>query len=392
MVKTTTSVALALVLFSASAFAANEQGSSSEQGSSNGAPFKALTELIEANDARITENASLIAANSSVIASNASSIADLQAEAAQTSDALSALESRISTNETDIASAFAAISEANGNIDALTVNINDLTISVSSSINLLTTEINTLKSTVATLSTSLDTLSDDMTNAVTDLDNAIASNSDDIAVLSAVVTSMDAKMTMACAKILSLESRIDSAEASIDSQADSLSAIDAKIVALDVIVTDLNSSLTNDAITNSDVYFLYLAHPALNISNSSNKLNLYKAKYENGEISSIEIVRTIGTFISEPSLYTIYHDSADKPVYGHNVNDYYSGTEYDGLTERYIFLSHSLTELSDKINNNAQNNDCIRNAANASGGFNSRNNFWTYFCPTETLSTNILAQ
>lgn len=372
MVKTTTTVVLALALLGSSAYAA--------QGSQNGAPFQALTELIEANEVRITDNANLIAANSTAIATNATSITNLEVQAAQTAIALAALESRVTSNETDIASIYDALANVYGDIDALNVNINNLTINVRASINALNIDIDIIKDTISTLSTSLDALRDGVSDAVAELDNAIATNSGDIAVLSAVVTSMDAKLTLTCANILSLNARVDSAQRSIDSQSDALLVIDAKITNIYASIPSL-----------SDIYYLATSHPSGNIGYVGNKIHLMKGTFKDGLLSSVELIKTLGTFISQPTLYSISYSTVDIPVYGHNTNDLYKGTEYEGLSERAMYISHSLQELSVKVNEASLNGECFKYASNYAGSLDNYNSFWTLFCPSNDLDDAITA-
>jgi len=135
------------------------------------------------------------------------------------------------------------------------------------------------------------------------------------------------------------------------------------------------------------IYVLHSDHMSESISNTSNKIKLKKIcqkdkilKYLNSNI--------IGTFANKPSLYNIYYSSEDKPTYGYDKYQHYSGTEYYGLPEQILFASHSKAELISKINQTIEDNSCTRWPANTSGGnLNNNDNFWTYFCPKKDLVT-----
>jgi len=232
MLKIVMTVVLAFALFGSTA-------SLAKQDSTNGAPFQALNELIQANEDRILNNENLILQNATAINVNATSIAALEVQAALTLDAIGVLEARIVVNEGDIVSLKSALVAANGDIAALDTQIADLRVSVDASIDFLTSEIDTLKASIAILTASLDGLRATMVEAVGQLDAAISANSDDLVVLTATVASMDAKITLVNTTILGLIGRIDAAEATIVSQGDAITLINSQISAIAGRVTIL---------------------------------------------------------------------------------------------------------------------------------------------------------
>jgi len=63
----------------------------------------------------------------------------------------------------------------------------------------------------------------------------------------------------------------------------------------------------------------------------------------------------------------------------------YQGTEFEGLSERYMYPSYSIEELANK------STYPVKMASNyANGNLNRNDNFWTNFSPTGSLKNEIL--
>ena len=153
-----------------------------------------------------------------------------------------------------------------------------------------------------------------------------------------------------------------------------------------------SSSITTSNLCNDGydlVYAINTAHPSASLSSSSNKVYINTICQRD---KSVEVIKKnyVGSFTDSPSKYKMYYSSNNRPAYGYDTFDYYSGTEYNGLNERYMYASKTKAELNTKVKNDIYNNDCKRYAANTSGGnLESHSNFWVYFCPKEDLIANL---
>ena len=135
------------------------------------------------------------------------------------------------------------------------------------------------------------------------------------------------------------------------------------------------------------IFALATTHPSGHIYSSGNTIRVVKLKVEPTTYRVLQYtnLRTIGTFMNQPNLYSMWYSDGNRPVYGHSVYWLYQGTEYEGLSERYMYPSASIEELASKLTYPT------KMASNYSGGNLYRHdNFWTNFSPKSPLQDVIL--
>ena len=138
------------------------------------------------------------------------------------------------------------------------------------------------------------------------------------------------------------------------------------------------------------IYSLYFPHPSINIQSSNNKVLLMKTLLNKGVRVKRLVITQLGTFVSLPKEYTINYSYINQPKNGYNIYDFYKNTSYDGMTERDMYASLSISELIQKINTDIESEKCKRWSANSHGGNLGRDdNFWTNFCPKYDLVTHL---
>lgn len=141
------------------------------------------------------------------------------------------------------------------------------------------------------------------------------------------------------------------------------------------------------AIENNTIFAIATRHPSGSIYSSSNIVEVVKLKVEPATNSIVEQItlKTLGTFTNQPALYSMWYSTGLRPVNGYSVYWLYENTLYNGLSERYMYASNSLTELADKLIYSA------KIASNFHGGnLNRDDNFWTNFLSTNSLRNVIL--
>lgn len=149
--------------------------------------------------------------------------------------------------------------------------------------------------------------------------------------------------------------------------------------------TNTGNEVNNETVCDSGynkVYAIVCLHPSASISSSSNRISIKTFCQDNKDLNNT-LSKDIGSFVDNK--YKVYYSSEDKPKYGHDKYAYYSGTQYNGLSEIYMYASSSKSEFKTKVKNDIDNHSCKGWAANSSGSLNSSGNFWTYFCPKEEL-------
>jgi hypothetical protein len=135
------------------------------------------------------------------------------------------------------------------------------------------------------------------------------------------------------------------------------------------------------------IYALATIHPSGNINSTSNQVRVVQLRTELDTLKILEytILKTLGSFTNTPSLYSMWYSTNAKPVNGHSVLWLYQGTEFEGLSERYMYPSYTLEELASKLTYP------VKMASNyANGNLNRNDNFWTNFSPTSSLTDIIL--
>ncbi len=144
---------------------------------------------------------------------------------------------------------------------------------------------------------------------------------------------------------------------------------------------------TADIIYNySIIYAISFMHPSGYISSSGNKVYIGKLNvdFTTKNIFNSSILKTLGTFVNQPTLYTMWYSNSDKPVYGHSIFSLYENTDFSGISERYMYASFSLHELVKKLSH------ISKMASNYHSDLNSNYNFWTVFSPKDELKDEIL--
>ena len=153
----------------------------------------------------------------------------------------------------------------------------------------------------------------------------------------------------------------------------------------DSLVVTVNTQ--NQICDNGSIHFysIHLSHPSSDIYSNNNKVDLEESCLKNKHVEVIKN-NNIGTFKNQPDKYDIYDSTENRPPNGYTHYDYYSQTQYNGLTEGYMYASDTFEELILNIQEDIENGNCKHDPGNYYwGNLNRDDNIWTYFCPKEGL-------